>query len=95
MFDALLQEFLAEAGFSNDEFVQAADAAEGMNGLYLQLFLAHVDYSVFIKEIGEEYCAPEATCPLSIDNIDNRLIASVVKLTLHNHFERWLSNEQQ
>ena len=36
-FDVLLQEFLDEAGCSAEEFLSAADGAEGMNDMYLKV----------------------------------------------------------
>lgn len=54
-FDELLQEFLDEAQCTAEEFLAAADGAEGMNNMYLKLFLAHSDYQVFIDQMGEKF----------------------------------------
>ena len=47
-FDELLQQFLAEAGCSADEFLAAAKDAEGMQEIYVQLFLAHSEYQMVL-----------------------------------------------
>jgi hypothetical protein len=54
-FDELLQEFLDEAQCTAEEFLAAAHGAEGMNNMYLKLFLAHSDYQVFIDQMGEKF----------------------------------------
>jgi hypothetical protein len=53
-FDVLLQQFLTETGCTAHEFMAAASGAEGMNEMYLQLFLAHSDYQVFVELMSEE-----------------------------------------
>lgn len=44
-FEGLLQNFLNEAGCSAEEFVGAAKQADGMNEIYLRIFLAHVSHT--------------------------------------------------
>ena len=53
-FDALLQQFLDDAGCTAHDFLSAAEKAEGMNEMYFQLFLAHSDYQVFVDLMATE-----------------------------------------
>ena len=59
-FDVLLQEFLDESGCAAEDFLAAADKAEGMNDMYLKLFLAHSEYELFIEQISQEYAKQQA-----------------------------------
>ena len=53
-FDGLLQSFLDEAGCSTDAFLEAANSAEGMEEVYVKLFLAHSEYSMFVELMSME-----------------------------------------
>jgi hypothetical protein len=53
-FEALLQTFLDEAGCSGEEFLEAAKSAAGMEEVYVQLFLAHSEYEMFIELLSHE-----------------------------------------
>ena len=53
-FEALLQSFLGEAGCTGDEFLAAANAAEGMDQIYVKLFLAHSEYTMFVELMSME-----------------------------------------
>jgi hypothetical protein len=52
-FEALLQHFLDEAGCSQTEFLEEAQRAEGMNEVYVQLFLAHSEYEMFVEQMTQ------------------------------------------
>ena len=54
-FEALLQSFVDEAGTTVSGFMQAAESAEGMNEIYLQIFLAHADYQMFVELMQAEF----------------------------------------
>ena len=53
-FDALLQTFLVEASCTAEEFLEAAKEAQGMQEIYVQLFLAHSEYEMFIELLSHE-----------------------------------------
>jgi hypothetical protein len=53
-FDTLLQQFLEENGCTADDFLSCAAGAEGMNEMYLKLFLSHSDYQVFVELMSVE-----------------------------------------
>lgn len=53
-FDTLLQQFLNENGCSSEEFLAASKNAEGMEEIYVQLFLAHAEYEMFIELLSHE-----------------------------------------
>ena len=54
LFDGLLAEFLKSAGVDQATFLKEADKAEGMQECYLQIFLAHAEYSVFIELMADK-----------------------------------------
>ena len=53
-FEALLQQFLQEAQCTQEEFLEEAQHAEGMNEIYVQLFLSHSEYEMFVELISHE-----------------------------------------
>lgn len=53
-FEVLLESFLQEAGCDASEFLAAAKTAEGMSEVYVQLFLAHSEYEMFVELMGME-----------------------------------------
>ena len=64
-FESLLKEFLEEAGCSIDQFLAAAKDAEGLNEIYVQLFLAHSEYSMFVELMSMEALKQAAENDLS------------------------------
>ena len=54
-FEGLLQSFVDEAGTTVEGFLKAAEGAEGMNEIYLQIFLAHADYQMFVELMQAEF----------------------------------------
>lgn len=53
-FEILLQEFLDEAACSMEEFLRAAESADGMEDFYIKLFLAHSEFEMFVEMMGQE-----------------------------------------
>ena len=53
-FESLLKDFLDEAGCTVEQFLAAAKDAEGLNEIYVQLFLAHSEYSMFVELMSME-----------------------------------------
>eukprot|EP00933_Yihiella_yeosuensis_P021188 TRINITY_DN16830_c2_g1_i1.p1 TRINITY_DN16830_c2_g1~~TRINITY_DN16830_c2_g1_i1.p1 ORF type:complete len:198 (-),score=47.33 TRINITY_DN16830_c2_g1_i1:183-776(-) len=54
-FEALLQTFVEGLGISVEDFLAAAKNAEGMNEAYIQIFLAHSDYEMFMEQMRIEF----------------------------------------
>ncbi|KAL1511653.1 hypothetical protein AB1Y20_005038 [Prymnesium parvum] len=52
-FEGLLQKFLVEAGCTEEEFVEAAQGASGMNEIYLRIFLAQTEYELFVEMMSQ------------------------------------------
>ena len=46
--------FVAEAGTTEQDFLAEAKGATGMQEMYLQIFLAHAEYNVFIELMIEK-----------------------------------------
>eukprot|EP00965_Chrysotila_dentata_P239554 6203177-Pleurochrysis_carterae.AAC.5 len=46
--------FLTEANTTSDEFLNVARHAEGVHEAYLQIFLAHAEYDVFVALMVEK-----------------------------------------
>ena len=46
-------------------------------------------------EKGEKYYTPEATRPLNVSNMDNRIVTSAVRLAWEPMLERWISKIQR
>ena len=53
-FEGLLSEFVQKAGCTTEEFLAEAAKAEGMNEIYVKLFLAHAEYELFIEAMSME-----------------------------------------
>lgn len=49
----LLEQFLQEANCTQEAFLEEASRAEGMNEIYVQLFLAHSEYSAFVEQMSQ------------------------------------------
>ena len=64
-FETLLVAFLEEAGCSQEQFLAAANAAEGMDGMYIGLFLAHSEYDMFVGMMSQEALKQAAENDLS------------------------------
>ena len=64
-FDKLLEQFLEEAACTVDQFMEAAKEAEGMNEMYLQLFLAHSNYEMFVEMMSQEAMTQQAKAELA------------------------------
>ena len=64
-FEVLLDEFVAEAGCTTDEFLAAAQEAEGINEFYVKIFLSHAEYSMFVEMMGQEALRQAAENDLS------------------------------
>uniref|UniRef100_A0A7S3AGP2 BART domain-containing protein n=1 Tax=Haptolina ericina TaxID=156174 RepID=A0A7S3AGP2_9EUKA len=54
IFEGFLEKFLCEAGCTADEFGAAAQGASGMNEIYLQIFLAQSEYTMFVELLTME-----------------------------------------
>ena len=59
-FDGLLQSFLEKAGCTAEEFLAAAATADGMNDVYMRIFLAGSEYEVFVEQVKMELDRLEA-----------------------------------
>mmetsp|Transcript_6037 Transcript_6037/g.15975 ORF Transcript_6037/g.15975 Transcript_6037/m.15975 type:complete len:128 (+) Transcript_6037:54-437(+) len=53
-FDNVLEEFIASVNTTKEEFMEAAQNAQGLQEFYLQIFLYHSQYEMFVSLMSEE-----------------------------------------
>jgi len=67
LFEAQLDSFVSEQGCTKNDFLIAAKEAEGLADVYMQIILAHSEYTLFIQLMVEECKRVAALTPEAVD----------------------------